>query len=144
MVKHATNKNILSPKTLFNSHNWGFSQGRRIKVGNVDMIHISGQVPWDEKSTLVANDLPSQFSACLDNVITVVKEAGGTKNDIQQLRIYVVNFKSGKDAEVIAKILKMKFKDADFPASTWLGVESLAQPDYLVEVDAIATIINKE
>jgi len=69
-----------------------------------------------------------------------VKSAGGSTDDIQMLRFYICNFKPGSDADIIATVLTDVFGTDNPPASSWIGVQSLAQPEYLVEVEAVAVI----
>lgn len=56
------------------------------------------------------------------------------------LRIYVRDFTSGEDAGVTARVLVETFGQLRPPASTWIGVATLAQPEYLVEVETFAVV----
>jgi enamine deaminase RidA (YjgF/YER057c/UK114 family) len=41
---------------------------------------------------------------------------------------------------MIAKVLVETFGEENPPASSWIGVQALAQPDYLIEVEAMAIV----
>lgn len=41
---------------------------------------------------------------------------------------------------MIARVLVETFGDKNPPASSWIGVEALAQPEYLIEVEALAIV----
>ncbi len=126
----------LQPKFLFPSRPWGFSQAVVSPAGTI--IHIAGQVAWDADGTCITHDLESQLRQVLRQVIMAVEEAGGHPDDIQMLRIYVPNFRPGEHTDLIARVLIDFFGTESPPSSTWLGVQALAQPEYLVEVDAVA------
>ncbi len=104
------------------------------------MVHVACQIAWDAQGHVNAEGLEDQFRQALKNVFAALAAAHATPDDIQMLRIYVPGFRSGPDADVIAKGLVQAFGTADPPASTWVGVLALAQPEYLVEVEAMAVI----
>ncbi|HCF4374989.1 TPA: RidA family protein [Pseudomonas aeruginosa] len=104
------------------------------------MVSIAGQVAWDAGGRKNAEGLEGQFRQALKQVFIAVEAAGGTSGDIQNLRIYVPNLRSGSDADVLAKVLVETFGSENPPASSWIGVQALAQPEYLVEVEAMAVI----
>ncbi len=58
------------------------------------------------------------------------------------LRLFIPNFQSKSDADVIAKVLVDVFGSENPPASSWIGVQALAQPEYLIEVEAMAIVPN--
>jgi enamine deaminase RidA (YjgF/YER057c/UK114 family) len=66
--------------------------------------------------------------------------AGASQDHLQMIRIYIVNFRPGEDANLVARCLSEVFGNEDPPASSWIGVVGLAQPEYLVEADAVAVI----
>lgn len=69
-----------------------------------------------------------------------LREAGGTADDIQSLRFFIPNFEPGREAEMIARVLIEVFGSENPPASSWIGVQALAQPEYLIEVEATAVV----
>lgn len=126
------------PSGLFQSAPWGFSQVVISEPGR--MVHISGQVAWNELGQIGAHDLEGQFRQTLNNVVVAVTAAGGTADDIQALRLYIPNFQAGVDTEVISRVLVEVFGTDNLPASSWIGVQSLAQVEYLIEVEATAVV----
>jgi len=79
-----------------------------------------------------------QTEKCLENVITAIEAAGGTIANIVMLRIYKVNYQP-EDGKVITQILKEKF-GTNLPASSWIDVKGLANPDFMIEVEAQGVI----
>ncbi len=132
-------RKTFQPTQLFSSKPWGFSQAVSSPSGRI--VHIAGQVAWGANGQIIAKDLEGQFRQVLKHIQIAVEAAGGTKDDIQMLRIYIPNFKAGSDADLIASVLTEVFGIENPPASTWVGVQSLAQPEYLVEVDGVAVVV---
>ena len=132
-------RTTLQPPELFASKRWGFSQVVVSPPGTI--VHIAGQVPWDNQGNAVHPDsLEKQLDQVLKNIIVAVEAAGGSPDHLQMLRIYIVNFKPGEDANLVARCLSAAFGNENPPASSWIGVVGLAQPEYQVEADAVAVI----
>ncbi|MEO1258635.1 MAG: RidA family protein [Bacteroidota bacterium] len=131
-------KKCINPINLFDSRQYGFSQ---IVVSNPGkMVHISGQVAWDEHLNVIGeNDLGQQMGKAMENLKTAIESVGGTLEHVVMLRIYKVNFKK-EDGPVISEILKKYFSASTLPASTWLSVSGLANEKFMIEIEAQAVI----
>ena len=131
-------KQSLNPDTLFDSAQFGFSQIVVARPGQ--MVFISGQVAWDENLNIVGeNDLAKQTQKALENLKTAMAAAGGTLADVVMLRIYKVNLQS-EDTSIISRALLEYFGYEQQPASTWLSVQGLANPGFLIEIEAQAVL----
>ena len=131
-------KTSLNPDSLFNSLQFGFSQ--IVVAQGSRMVYFSGQVAWDERQNIIgANDLRAQVWQSLRNVETAVTTAGGTLADIVALRIYIVHDWMDRTAPV-SEGLKAFFPGGHPPATTWIGVKSLARPEFLIEVEGTAVL----
>ncbi|EJR91863.1 hypothetical protein IKE_06345 [Bacillus cereus VD196] len=131
-------RQTIQPPELFSSKPWGFAQVVISEPGR--LVTVAGQVAWNATGQMNAEGLEGQFRQTLKQVIIAVEATGGTADDIQILRLYIPNFQSGSDANLIAKILTETFGTENPPASSWIGVQALAQPEYLIEVEAIAVV----
>jgi enamine deaminase RidA (YjgF/YER057c/UK114 family) len=131
-------RQTLQPPQLFSSKHWGFSQVVICEPGR--HVHIAGQVAWDANQQCNAEGLEGQLRQALKHVFIALEAAGGQPDDLQILRLYIPGFKSGPEADVIAKVLVETFGSDNPPASSWIGVHSLAQPEYLIEVEALAIV----
>lgn len=131
-------KQHLNPETLFPSLPIGFSQ--IVVAESAKTVYLSGQTAWDANKQIIGgNDLGEQTRQSLRNVQLGVEAAGGTLADVVSLRLYVVNPKPGEMTPV--GVALREFFPADTPpASTWIGVASLARPEFLIEIEAIAVI----
>ena len=133
-----TLKEHINPPSLFPSLQYGFSQIVTAQGGKT--VYISGQTAWDANKQIVGGmDLCGQTRQALRNVRTAVEAVGGTMADVVSLRIYVVNYKP-EDAGAVGEALREFFPAEAPPASTWLGVTSLAVRDFLIEIEAIAVV----
>ena len=129
-------KQYINPDSLFPSLPIGFSQA--VVSQGARTIYISGQTDWDASKQIVGeNDLGEQTRQALRNVQLAVEAAGGTLADVVSLRLYIVNPKPG-DTGPVGEALREFFPADRPPASTWIGVTSLAVEDFLIEIEAIA------
>ena len=126
----------LSPKALppGRDRSRGYSYG--VQVG--DTVWIGGQVPYDESATLVGEGDPrAQADQCLKNIAAVLAEAGGTLDDVVQLHVYV------RSTEYYAPVREARlsaFRDPNYPALVVIAGNEFAQPEFLVEMHAIAVV----
>jgi enamine deaminase RidA (YjgF/YER057c/UK114 family) len=131
-------KEHINPETLFPSVRLGFSQLVTARGGKT--VYISGQTAWDaEKRIVGGKDLGEQTRQALRNIRIAVEAAGGTMADVVSVRIYVVNYKR-EDAGPIGKAMIEVFPEGQPPASTLIGVSSLAVEDFMIEIEAVAIV----
>ncbi|HMT22441.1 MAG TPA: RidA family protein [Promineifilum sp.] len=131
-------KEYLNPPELFNSAQYGFSQvvvaeGRRT-------VYCSGQVAWDAAEEIgAADDLGEQVRRSLRNVERAVAAAGGSLRDVVSLRIYIAGDHI-RNTRAVREALLAAFPPDAQPATTWLGVTALANPEFAIEIEAIAVV----
>lgn len=115
----------------------GYSQV--VRAAGATTIHIAGQVAWDQEGNLVGD---GDFEAQTRQVFTNLEAALGAVDcsfaDLVKIGIYVVDH-DGSKLEVIRHVRDELFGDITPPASTLLGVERLAVPDLMIEVDGVAS-----
>lgn len=75
----------------------------------------------------------------LFNVETAVKAVGGSLADVVSMRIYIV-YEKLAESGAVREALQEFFPAERAPAATWIGVHSLANEDFLIEVEAIAVV----
>ena len=126
----------INPPTLWDSAPVGFSQvvvaeGRRT-------VYCSGQVAWDTERQIGSDELGEQARLALVNVGRAVAAAGGTLRDVVALRIYIVGDHI-RHTTPLRQALLDAFDDAR-PAMTWIGVAALANPEFIVEIEATAVL----
>lgn len=104
-------------------------------------VHIAGQVAVDRHGVLVgAGDYEAQAKQAWQNIKEAIHAVGGSGNDITRYSISVVDYKPNL-VEVIYRAGSEVFKD-EFPnaASILTGVQRLAYSEWLVEIEAEATL----
>jgi enamine deaminase RidA (YjgF/YER057c/UK114 family) len=132
-------KQRLNPPAL---PNWSesFSQVVVSTTGSSRTIHISGQVSVDERNQIVGpGDLARQAEKAFANLAAALRAANATPADVVRLGIYIVDYRRDQ-AVVIQRALRTLFAGDQLPASTWLGVTSLALEGLLIEVEATAIV----
>jgi 2-iminobutanoate/2-iminopropanoate deaminase len=129
------NKHV-NPASLFPSVEHGFSQV--VIASGTKTVFISGQTAWDANKRIVGRNLGEQARQALHNVKAAVEAAGGTLSDIVALRIYIVHHVA-QNVEAVGSALRDVFT-TNPPTSTWIGVSSLAVPEFLIEIEATAVL----
>jgi enamine deaminase RidA (YjgF/YER057c/UK114 family) len=130
-------------KECLNPHNlpdWrpAFSQVVIVKAGGVRTIYVAGQVSVDAERKLVGpGDLKSQAEQAFGNLTRALAAAGSSTADVVKINIYVKHYKPS-DSAIVSNALQRAFPHRDLPVSTWIGIESLAKEEFLIEVDAVA------
>lgn len=103
------------------------------------MVFVAGQVAVDAEGNLVgAGDVGTQARQVFGNVERALTAAGARTGDVVKITTYVVHHRP-EYRPLISEARAAVFGDHK-PASTLLGVEALALPDYLIEVEAIAVL----
>jgi len=103
------------------------------------LVFVAGQVADDAQGNLVgAGDLAAQAHQAFANVGRALTAAGSGPKQVARITIYVVHHRPEYLAE-ISKARTSVFGEHK-PADTLLGVEALAEPGYLIEVEAIAVL----
>jgi 2-iminobutanoate/2-iminopropanoate deaminase len=98
-------------------------------------LFISGTVSRaSDGVTIEGRNEYEQAKLIFGKIRHLVEAAGGTMSDVVKMTIYVVNIK--QNTEVWRA--RREFFSGDFPCSTLVEVRSLATPEILVEIDAIA------
>ena len=117
-----------------------FSQVVVVHCGSTKTIYLSGQVSVDRENNLIGEgDLKVQAEHAFANLQSALAAAGATPADVVKMNIYVKNY-NPEHAGIVREAMRSVFHHKDLPASTWLGVETLALEGFLIEVDAVAVV----
>jgi len=107
------------------------------------LIFIAGQIARDRQGNLVGKgDLRAQAVQVFENLKTALASAGATFNDVVKINWYIRDFKP-ESLGALREVRSMYVNKDAPPASTLIGVASLAQDEYLIEVEAVAAIADK-
>jgi enamine deaminase RidA (YjgF/YER057c/UK114 family) len=103
-------------------------------------VYISGQVAVDAAGAVVGRgDLDAQTRQVMENLKLALAGAGATFDDVVKITTYVVGYRP-ELRSVIAGARSAYLSAEHPPASTLVGVEALAGPDWLIEIEAIAVL----
>jgi len=131
-------KDYIQPPEVFPSERFGFTQVVASPPGR--LVFVSGQVAWGPDLKLVGgSDVAAQAQQALINLGHALRAAGASPSDLTMLRVYVVDNKP-EHAGAVAQHLRSFLGGAPPPASTWIGVQSLAAPGLLIEIEAVAVV----
>lgn len=101
------------------------------------MVFVAGQVSEDVEGTLVGEgDFALQARMAFANVGRALAAAGAQPGEVARITIYVVAHRP-ELLPLISEARVAVFGDHR-PADTLLGVDTLAEPGYMIEVEAIA------
>jgi adhesin HecA-like repeat protein len=106
-------------------------------------LYISGQVPVNDAGQIVgAGDLKAQTQQVFENLRYCLRFSGANFEDIVKMTTYVVNYKPS-DIDIVREVRKGYLSKENPPASTLVGVQALAHPEYMIEIEVIAVIPEK-
>jgi len=129
-------RKAINPGAMYDSVQYGFSHA--VESTGDRLLHLSGQVAWDEDGKLIGDgDLAAQCAQVFRNLKKVLAECGLGPQNVVRLRTYVVDYSADKLA-IIGPAIGDFYGDVIPAANTLLGVQSLAMPGFLIEVEATA------
>jgi len=124
---------ILELKSVHETRDKGYSHVA--KVGKT--LYIAGQVARDVQWRLIGKgDFEAQVRQVYTNLTNILQETGGSLKNIVKTTTILTHY---GNVESYRKIRSEFFGDL-MPPSTLLIIESLASPDFLIEVEAIAVL----
>jgi len=117
----------------------GFSHGMLAPAGG-RLLCISGQIAWDGERRLVAADFAGQFGRALDNVVAVVRAAGGGPEHVMRLTVYVTDRQQYLgDLAAVGEAYR-RVMGRRYPAMALVEVAGLLEPGALVEIEGTAVV----
>jgi enamine deaminase RidA (YjgF/YER057c/UK114 family) len=105
------------------------------------LIFLAGACPLNpDGSTAAISDYPGQAAKAIENMQAALKAAGATLQDVISTRVLVA---STRREHLVAawQVVRNAFGDHDVP-STLMGVTVLGYRDQLVEIEAIAAVLD--
>ena len=101
-------------------------------------IWLRGQCPQnlDDAVNIASNDPSEQTHKVMQNILQLIKEAGGEMKHLVKISVYITDI---KNREAVYRTIGEYIKGVN-PVSTGLVVQALARPEWLVEVEATAVI----
>ncbi len=127
-------RKVLQPKSLPDPRP-RYSQG--ILAEGKRLLFIAGQTAVDADGNVVGKgDAAAQAEQVLKNMKAVLDEAGGSFADLVKITTYITDPRYRDDINPA----RLKYMGDNPPGSTLVVVAGLANPDFLVEIEAIAVL----
>ncbi|HEY7832178.1 MAG TPA: RidA family protein [Ktedonobacterales bacterium] len=125
---------LFSPETL--APVVGYSQIAEVSGGR--MVLLAGQVAFDATRTLVGRgDFRAQAQQVFANIKTALAAVGADFSQVVKLNIYLLD---RANLPVLREVRDAFVNTEAPPASTLLVVGGLAQEEFLLEVEAVASL----
>ena len=117
----------------------GYSHGMLAPAGS-RLLFVAGQVGWDAEQRLVGDGFAEQFARALDNVVAVVREAGGEPEHLARLTIYVTDRRDYLAALDEVGAAYRGIMGRHYPAMALVEVAALLEPGAKVEIEGTAAL----
>ncbi|MFY0991063.1 RidA family protein [Halomonas sp. C05BenzN] len=103
-------------------------------------IFVGGQIGWNGDQEFESDDFVAQVHQALDNIVTVLREAGAGPEHVVRLTWYVTD-----KQEYLARLKEMgaayrEVMGKHFPAMTMVQVADLIEDRAKVEIEATAVL----
>lgn len=127
---------FIKPDGLFNAPTYT----QVVSTTGATTVYISGQVSVDASGTVVGpGDLGAQTRQVMENLKLALAAAGATFDDVVKITTFVVGYQP-EHRPVIAEARGAYLPAGQPPASTLVGVQALAAPDFMIEIEAVAVL----
>ncbi len=106
-----------------------------VRAGN--LVFVAGQGARNEKGEIIGQgDITAQTEQVLKNVGALLEAAGASFDNVCMLKVYLTDM---RHREAVGKVRRQFFREP-FPASTSVQVASLALPEQMIMMEAIAVL----
>jgi len=132
-------KEFINPKPLIAPGPAMYSHVAKVVSGTI--VYISGQVPSDASGKVIGEgDFEAQVEQVFANLKIAVEAAGGGMADIVKLNYFLSPEVAQADVPKMRAIRDRYLNVANPPASTFVVVNRLMRPGWLIEIEAVAAI----
>ncbi|HDV6368278.1 TPA: RidA family protein [Burkholderia cepacia] len=122
----------------------GYSQGTIVE-SDERLLFISGHIPLDKNDLTgkpVEGDLEVQLEQVFRNLDETLRAAGASWENMLKMTYYIVGLEMKHMATI--RVVRDRYINPDCPpALAFIGVPCLALPQFLCEVDGVATLPKK-
>lgn len=122
-----------NPSELFDARPLGMSQ---VVSATGRLVIVSGQVALDSGGAVVGQgDFEAQAVQVFENLGIALASAGATFGDVVRLGSYLTDMSNLG----VLRDVRLRYLSKPYPAATAVAA-TLALPELLIEIDAIATV----
>lgn len=109
------------------------------RVGNT--LYISGQVATAPDGEVVGSDVRAQARQVYRNLEAIMEHFGGSLRQVARTTIFITHWAY---RATVSEVRDEFYPSGPYPASTMVVVESLADPRFMLEIEAIAVLDGPE
>ena len=104
------------------------------------IVFVAGQIGWNADQRFQSQDFVAQVRRALENVVSVVQEAGGTPEHVTRLTWFIID-----KSEYVSRLHEIgeayrSVMGKHFPAMTVVQVAALVEDEARVEIEACAVL----
>lgn len=126
-------RQIIHPTVVHSTKGVGYSHVARAG----DTLYIAGQIALDPEGNLVGEgDIEAQTRQVYANLRAICEDCGGSLANIVKMTTYLTDRSHLQGFRAVRNEI---FREP-FPPNTLLFIDGLADPRYLVEIEAIAVM----
>jgi len=105
------------------------------------LVFISGQVALDKDGNLAGpGDLGRQAEQVFENLKSCLASVGATFADVTKMTTFIVSYRPSVDRAILGAVRQRYLPSENPPASTLVGVQSLATPEIMIEIEATVVL----
>lgn len=102
-------------------------------------LYVGGQVGWDTEYRF-GETFAEQFAQVLDNILAIVRTAGGEPTDVVQMTVFITDVPEYHSAlPELGPIWRERF-GKHYPAMAMVAVAGLVEPHAKMEVTSVAVL----
>lgn len=132
---------ITTPHRLLEPEGWapprGYANGM---VAEGRMVVLGGIIGWNAQQKFEHPDLPGQFAQVLENIATLLAEAGSRPEHLVRLTWYITDRDAYLASQKELGAIYRRVFGRHFPAMAVVQVVSLMEREALIEIEATAII----
>ena len=115
----------------------GYANGT---IGSGRVLFVAGQIGWNARCEFESDEFLHQFRQTLDNVVAVVRAAGGGPEHIASMTWYVIDKRDYlADPKELGRIYRAAM-GRNFPAIACVEVKALIEDRAKIEIQATALL----
>ncbi|MER6292595.1 RidA family protein [Streptomyces althioticus] len=116
----------------------GFSHA--VVAAGSRVVFLAGQTALDGDGKVVGDTLPEQFTRALTNLLTALRDAGGTPADLARVTVYATDVAAYREHARELGSLWRELAGRDYPAMAVVEVVRLWDEEAMVELDGFAVL----
>jgi enamine deaminase RidA (YjgF/YER057c/UK114 family) len=118
----------------------GYVNGMLTAGNGERILFVAGQVGWEADETFKSDDFVYQFGKALDNVLAVVRAAGGEPSSVARMTVFVTDLQAYRTSQrELSQAWRARF-GRHYPAMALICISSLLEVGGKVEIEATCVL----